>query len=131
MKFKNVYVVDDDKIHHFLVKKLLEKNGIEASPSFFENGELALNAIKEAIEKGSDAPDLILLDINMPILDGWQFLEEFKLIKNKLKNSITIHVVSSSTDMIDIEKSEKFKSDIHHYYTKPMTLDVINNIFNN
>lgn len=73
MKFNDVYVVDDDKIFHFIIKKLLVSNNINVEPEFFENGLLAIEGIKSKLDKQESPPDLILLDINMPILDGWQF----------------------------------------------------------
>ena len=63
MKFNNVFVVDDDKIHHFIIKKLLENNDIAIEPVFFENGLDAINDLKEKINNGGMLPDLILLDI--------------------------------------------------------------------
>ena len=129
MKFNNVFVVDDDKIFHFLIKKLLVINNIDVNPIFFENGLEAIEEIKNKLNSGENQPDLILLDINMPVLDGWQFLEEFKLIKNLLKNEITIYLISSSDNKIDIEKAESFKDIIGNYFIKPMTSDTIKGIF--
>ena len=129
MKFKNVFVVDDDKIHHFIIKKLLESNTINIEPVFFENGLDAINDIKGKIDNGNILPDLILLDINMPILDGWQFLDEFTSLKEKLSHDIMIHIISSSNNIIDLEKAQTFKDLIGNYFVKPMTSDAIKSIF--
>ncbi len=129
MKFNNVFVVDDDKVHHFIIKKLLEKNNIQVSPSFFENGYDALTELKANIDKGENPPDLILLDINMPVLDGWQFLEEFNEIRKNVPHDITIYVVSSSEGYFNQDKLQEFKSLIAEYYVKPMTSDTIKTIF--
>ena len=129
MKFNNVFVVDDDKIHHFIIRKLLESNNIAVEPLFFENGFEAINDLKEKINDGGVLPDLILLDINMPVLDGWQFLEEFIDLKTKTTMNIVIHIISSSDNSIDIEKAESFKNVIEKYLVKPMTTDAIKNIF--
>ncbi len=129
MKFNNVFVVDDDKVHHFIIKKLLEKNNIQVNPCFFENGQDALSDLKAKLNDSESLPDLILLDINMPILDGWQFLEEFNEIKKSIQKEITIYVVSSSEDYFNAEKIEEYKSVIKSYYVKPMTNEVIKTIF--
>ena len=129
MKFNNVFVVDDDKIHHFIIKKLLESNNINIEPVFFENGLDAINDLKGKINNGGILPDLILLDINMPVLDGWQFLEEFMDLKIKPTQDILIHIISSSDNRIDIEKAASFKELIGNYFVKPMTSDAIKNIF--
>lgn len=129
MKFKNVFVVDDDKIHHFIIRKLLESNSIAIEPLFFENGLDAINDLKDKIGNNDLLPDLILLDINMPILDGWQFLDEFVDLKAKNKIDIVIHIISSSDSKIDLEKAETFKDIIVSYFVKPMTSDAIKSIF--
>jgi two-component system chemotaxis response regulator CheY len=129
MKFNDVYVVDDDKVFHFIIKKLLVNNGIDVNPDFFENGLLAIERLKNKIEKGENAPDLILLDINMPILDGWQFLEEFKRIKDKLDKDIIIYIVSSSDDKADKTKAKSFEDEVTNYYLKPMTSEALKAIF--
>lgn len=129
MKFKNVFVVDDDMIHHFIIRKLLESNTIPVEPAFFVNGLDAINDLKEKINNGVMLPDLILLDINMPILDGWQFLEEFIVLKPQIKHDVVIHIISSSDSKIDIEKAETFKDVVGNYFVKPMTGDVIKSIF--
>jgi len=129
MKFNDVYVVDDDKIFHFIIKKLLANNNIAVSPEFFENGLLALNGIKNKLDKGETPPDLILLDINMPVLDGWQFLEEYKKLKERLKKDIIIYIISSSDNTVDIDRAKDFKTEISDYYLKPVTVEAIKTIF--
>ncbi len=129
MKFNNVFVVDDDKVHHFIIKKLLEKNNIQVNPCFFENGQDALSDIKAKLNQSENLPDLILLDINMPVLDGWQFLEEFNELKKKILKEIVIYVVSSSEDYFNADKLEQFKNLIAEYHVKPMTNEVIKTIF--
>ena len=129
MKFNNVFVVDDDKVHHFIIRKLLEKNDLQVNPTFFENGFDALCAINESVKNNLNVPDLILLDINMPILDGWQFMEEMKHLPKDVLGQITLYVVSSSESYFNAEKVEYFESMIDGYIVKPMTNDVILNIF--
>ncbi|MBF6641081.1 response regulator [Flavobacterium sp. J49] len=129
MKFNNVFVVDDDKVHHFIIKKLLEKNNIQVNATFFENGDEALKDLKSKLLKGENPPDLILLDINMPVLDGWQFLEEFNLLKEDFPEEITICLVSSSEDYFNTDMIELFKNSIANYYVKPMTNDMVKSIF--
>ena len=129
MKFSDVFVVDDDKIFHFIIKKLLKSNNINVEPSFFENGLLALEGIQNKMSNGENPPDLILLDINMPILDGWQFLEEFKRIKTKIAKEITIYIVSSSDNKADLSKAKEYQEEVSDYYLKPMTVDDLHSIF--
>lgn len=130
MKFKNVFVVDDDKIVHFIIKKLLSANNIDVNSSFFENGYEALKDLKNKLDTIEHLPDLILLDINMPIVDGWQFLEEFKLLKNSIAKKITIYIISSSDNAVDRIRAEEFNDEISDYFLKPVTVESIKSIFN-
>jgi len=129
-KFKEVFVIDDDKVFHFIIKKLFLKNNIEVSPSFYLNGLEAIEEIKEKITNGDDLPDLILLDINMPIMDGWQFLDEFRKTKNSEGSGQTIiYLVSSSDSQSDIDKAKEYQDQIKDYFFKPMTMDDLKKIF--
>ena len=130
MKFNDVFVVDDDKIFHFLIKKLLSSNNIDVSPNFFENGLQAIEGIKSKLNNGQNTPDLILLDINMPVLDGWQFLEEYRLLKERIKKEITIYIISSSDHTTDKDKAKFYQPEVKDYFLKPMTSDSLKQIFN-
>lgn len=129
-KFNDVFIVDDDKVFHFIIKKLFANNNIDIPHSFYINGLEAINGIKNKIELGVDIPDLILLDINMPIMDGWQFLDEFRKTKkehNEIKT--TIYLVSSSDSQSDLDKAKEYKDEIKDYFFKPMTADLLGQIF--
>ncbi|MBC7607492.1 MAG: response regulator [Burkholderiales bacterium] len=128
-KFKEVFVIDDDKVFHFIIKKLFSKNNIDVSPSFYLNGLEALEEIKEKISMGVALPDLILLDINMPIMDGWQFLDEFRKTKKETKGQTIIYLVSSSDSTSDMNKAKEYQDEIEDYFFKPMTLDDLKKIF--
>jgi CheY-like chemotaxis protein len=129
MKFNDVFVVDDDKIFHFIIKKLLVSNNINVEPEFFENGLQAIEGIKSKLDNEEAPPDLILLDINMPILDGWQFLEEFKMLKSRIQKEISIYIISSSDNTFDRNRANDFKDEIKDYYLKPITVDGLKSIF--
>ena len=129
-KFKDVFVIDDDKVFHFIIKRLFSKNNIDISPSFYFNGLEAIEEIKEKINSGNTLPDLILLDINMPIMDGWQFLDEFRKTRIVTQGDrTTIYLVSSSDSISDINKAKEYQDQIKDYFFKPMTLEDLQKIF--
>jgi CheY-like chemotaxis protein len=64
----------------------------------FENGQKALDSIKKMTEENVDLPDLILLDIDMPEMNGWDFLTEFQSIREKIDKKVQIFVISSQVD---------------------------------
>ena len=129
-KFKDVFVIDDDKVFHFIIKKLFSKNNIDINPTFYLNGLEAIEKIKEKIDLGTAMPDLILLDINMPIMDGWQFLDEFRKTRKTNTNGQTIiYLVSSSDSISDLNKAKEYKDQVKDYFFKPMSLDDLKKIF--
>lgn len=128
-KFKEVYVIDDDKIFHFVIKKLFVKNKIDINSSFFFNGHQAIEKIRNDINLGLDLPDLILLDINMPIMDGWQFLDEFRKYNNRTDKKTYVYIISSSDSISDVNKSKEYQDQIKEYILKPITIEGFKKIF--
>ena len=116
---KNVLVVDDDEIFNFLSKKTLEKMAIAKDVHTALNGRDALDLLNNYYQGSLSAPDVILLDLNMPILDGFGFMEAFKKLKLPNKEKIKIIVVSSSQDPNDIRRSKELGAS--QYISKPQT----------
>ena len=127
-KIRNLYVIDDDKIYHFLLKNLFKQNGIEVASTFFINGSDAIDYIKNNTDN-EFLPDLILLDVNMPIMNGWQFLEEFGKIAQDLSKKPTIYMISSSNNEVDINKSKEFDGAVKGYFLKPICKEDLDKIF--
>lgn len=123
-----MYVIDDDKIYHFLLKNLFKQNNIEVSPLFFSNGQEAIDTLKNDLVMGT-LPSLILLDVNMPIMDGWQFLEEFKELLGDSISQCTIFMISSSNDEHDLSKARQYSSIVKAYLLKPICKEDLDKIF--
>ncbi|MBA4276151.1 response regulator [Flavobacterium sp.] len=122
MNKKIIWVVDDDVIYQTIINKLIKKSGVFSAHSSFMNGKEALNTLKSTIGEIDLLPDIILLDINMPVMDGWEFMEEIKMIKSKISKKIIIYIVSSSIAIEDKNKSKTF-ADIIGYIPKPISVD--------
>lgn len=118
MKNKITYLIDDDKLSIRLMSMLISKNKFCEEIVSFCNAELALETLKINCNTPQTLPDVILLDLNMPILDGWQFLDEF--IHLPLKKEISIFIVTSSIDPSDIEMAKNYKM-VKSYIMKPIT----------
>lgn len=119
-------LIEDDPIHVFLTEKFLGASGKVKELIRYANGEEAYFALREKFEKKTPLPELILLDLNMPIWDGWQFLEEF--IKIPVEQKITIYLLTSSTSEEDLQKAESYKL-TSNYLIKPITYDQLKQVF--
>lgn len=131
MKDKVIWVVDDDIIYQTIINKIIEKSGVFSSHFTFPNGNEALTSLKKILEDDDTAlPDIILLDINMPVMDGWEFMEEIKKIKSDIRKDIHIYIVSSSIALEDKNKSATF-SNIMGYVPKPISVNELIAIVSN
>ena len=123
---KKVAIIDDDSIFQFTTKVKFEKLELASEVLIFNDGEEILDYIKvTAIE---DLPSILLLDINMPIEDGWDFLELYKDVEEKKRNRMEIHMLSSSINPEDVKKAKNNKFVID-YITKPIRDEDLTKIF--
>jgi len=129
-KIDTLCIVDDDDIYQYVTQKVIEKTKLVSTIKIFSNGLQAINFIDTALSNQEELPDVILLDLNMPILDGWGFLEEYISRKPQIGKKITIYIVSSSIDPIDIERAKTI-SDVTDFVVKPMTQDKLIELVNN
>ncbi|WP_430909436.1 response regulator [Maribacter sp. 2-571] len=120
-QINSICIVDDDPITVFGIKKILN-NVVECSNvKSYGNGKLAIDAIKEALTKEENLPDIIFLDINMPIMDGWQFLEEFTQLA--IDQKLRVNIITSSIDLADVKRWEHYRTNSQHlitYNNKPI-----------
>lgn|SRR5690606_21391921 len=123
-------IIDDDKIYVNLVKKIIEIKQLSENLLIFKNGLEALEYFKVILTNMSEEklPDIIFLDLNMPVMDGWEFLGEFIKIKNNFDKKITLYVVSSSIDPRDLERAKSFNL-VTDYLIKPIELKRFEQIF--
>lgn len=114
-----ICLIDDDNIHQFIIKKIVMRFRPNQELLVFSNGEEGINFIKDKIGRIDKLPDLILLDINMPIMDGWGFLEELITLTPEIKKEIIIYILSSSENPRDKEKAKEYEL-ISGYIIKPI-----------
>jgi CheY-like chemotaxis protein len=122
-----ICLIDDDEIYLFLMKKSFYAMGVNNEVLSFLNGADALEELIKLKNNNEDLPSIIFLDINMPIMDGWEFLTEFRKINATVLNKISVYIVSSSIAIEDIEKSKTFP-EIVDYLTKPVEIDTLASI---
>lgn len=129
-KIKEVWIVDDDHIFRLFLKTILVKSEEFETINAFENGLLAINELKSRIKSNTMPPSIIFLDINMPILNGWEFMEAYAEIKDAVKSKLEIYISSSSIDKYDLDKA-KNDGNIKDFLTKPLKLDTVKMVAQN
>ena len=123
-----LYVIDDDRHFIYGVSKGLKIADYCSEVLFFDDPEDALEAIREKVGKEKELPDVIFLDINMPGLDGWEFLDELRIIQKETAHKIKVYMVSSSVMESDMIKALSYP-EVETYLTKPLSKEMLETIF--
>lgn len=123
MKKKSIWIIDDDTIFKFIMLKLISKTDKFDDVNTFSNGQEALIEFKNIVSLNEKLPDIILLDIEMPVMDGWGFMSEVNRIKKNHKELKTSIFMSSSSIAFDDQLKADENPDIMGYLAKPITLD--------
>jgi CheY-like chemotaxis protein len=117
---KSVCLIDDDSSYVMLAKRLISLNHLSDMVSEYTDGREAFQALQQIQKDGGALPDVIFLDVNMPIWDGWDFLDEFG--KLDLPNFPEIYIVTSSSHSLDREKAATYPI-VRRSLTKPLELE--------
>lgn len=119
------YIIDDDEVIIYLTEILVKEVEFCDELKTFTCAERALDVLKVSFEKNLEIRSVILIDLNMPIMDGWRFLDQLQVLDKEEK--ISVFVFTSSIDPRDIERAKNYKM-IKDYIIKPLTIHKINKI---
>ena len=125
----SVLLVDDDEINNFISIKLIKKALLNTEIMACLNGKFAIDQLLEIQRTDpSKLPDYILLDINMPIMNGWEFLDEYKRLNIDPASKSKIFIISSSVFSNDINKARSYPL-VKDFISKPLNVDKIRELF--
>lgn len=125
---KTVFLIDDDPMSNMIHQSLLRKHHWQATTVVFGNGPAALQALQAAVADAvSSFPDVILLDMEMPAYDGWDFLHEYTGLPQRFTDRCLLYLLSSSINPNDIRQAQAYPL-VKAYLTKPLTLANLNQI---
>jgi len=128
-KSVSVLLVDDDEINNFISIKLIKKALLTTEIIACLNGKYAIDQLVEIQKKDpAKLPDYILLDINMPIMNGWEFLDEYKRLNIDPSGKTKIFIISSSVFSNDINKARSYPL-VKDFISKPLNVDKIVELF--
>ncbi|WP_295123264.1 response regulator [uncultured Chitinophaga sp.] len=119
-----IFIVDDDPIHQQITEIMLDRLNITNAVSKYSDAQEVLDYLRSYRNDPSQLPDIILLDLNMPVMDGWEFLDTFQTFRGTLCKPIRVYVLTSSIDEKDQERVSSYDF-VNGYLTKPLTNDVI------
>lgn len=119
-----IFIVDDDPIHQQIANIMIKRQGIGENVRAFSDAQDVLDYLRRYSFEPEQLPDLILLDLNMPVMDGWDFLNDYAGFYKDLAKQIGIFVLTSSIDDKDRKKVDSY-SFVKGYLTKPLSSEII------
>jgi two-component system chemotaxis response regulator CheY len=122
----NIGIIDDDLVYKFVIKTLIRGTSPTSMILELNDGQEAIEFFNQHRDELSQLPDIILLDINMPRLNGWQFLDQLR-ISNIAFYRPSIYMVSSSTDENDIATASSYE-EVIRFLSKPIRTGVLREI---
>ena len=117
---RTVWLIDDDQLSNSIAEGIIKYNGFSESIRTFFTAQEALSALEVAISDGNSFPDFIFLDLNMPIVNGWGFLETYRSFPKEVKGSCYLYILTSSIDEQDIKRS-KLNEEVRDFISKPLS----------
>lgn len=120
-----VYIIDDDEIIIYLTDKLIKKSDFCERVETFTDAASALARLQFSLQTGENIPEIILFDLNMPGMSGWDFIDEFKKIN--FEKAIPTFIFTSSIDPNDKQRSFQYP-EILDFITKPLTKQKLDKI---
>ena len=115
-----IYSIDDDHINNFLTERVLQEAGIPMTTRSYLSAEDALEDMVQTSRE--ELPDIVFLDLNMPMMNGWQFLDALEPHKDKVLGKSHIYILTSSLDTSDVSKSEEYDL-VNGFIHKPLTVE--------
>ncbi len=123
-KLKSILLVDDDSSTNFLHQLILENAGCAEQLHFAFNGKEAIEFLQQQHQTQSLLPELILLDINMPVMNGWEFLDELHKLPQAIQQAVTVVMLTTSMNPDDEEKAKSIHS-VKAFRNKPVSAAMI------
>ncbi|AKQ45957.1 receiver component of a two-component response regulator [Rufibacter radiotolerans] len=125
-KNRKVFLIDDDEIHNFLCESVIRGQHFADTINSYLWAEDALENLTQLVsEAPEDFPEIIFLDINMPGMDGWEFIEEYQKLPSEVTKGCLLFVLSSAVDKNDILHARNL-SEVNDFFSKPLTPDILN-----
>ena len=126
-KVNCVLLVDDDEVANYIHKFIIKEADFAEHILVVENGQKALNHLKSNNTNARIRPNLIFLDINMPGMDGWEFLEQFNLLDEALKDEVKVVMLTTSLNPDDRVQAEANRN-IDHFISKHLTVELLHEL---
>jgi len=120
---KKAMIIDDDELNNYICSKIITYSGFANNTVDFTNAKVAFDHLIKIINQNpNELPEIIFLDLSMPVLDGWSFLEEYEKLDRTYKDKIYLSILTTSVFKRDKDKAKRH-ADVNTYLCKPLSTD--------
>lgn len=126
-KLNCILLIDDDAAVNFIHERVINKSGCCNKVAIARNGQEGIDFLTTKVDGKYPQPDLIFLDINMPVMNGWEFLEAYKELEKEQKGREVIVMLTTSLNPDDQDKANQ-NANIDAFHPKPLNIENLNNI---
>lgn len=125
IKLTGILLIDDDEPTNYMNEKFIREADCTDNIIIRESGDEGLEYLRNCAENGDPLPELIFLDINMPGMNGWDFLEEYKKLDESIQSEILLIMLTTSLNPDDKDRAEKIE-EISGFINKPFSVETLN-----
>lgn len=126
-KFERVMLIDDNPTDLYISSRIISKNNFGKEVLEYSSGQAALIYLQHNQKNAALLPEVIFIDIYMPLMSGFQFLEEFNKLSSALKKQCQVFIISSTIDDLDIVRA-RTDQNVAFFQVKPITKEFLNRI---
>lgn len=126
-KFTNVLLIEDDPITIMVCDRIIKMTDFATNVISLQNGKYAIDYMRQIVGDGAPHPEVIFLDINMPVMNGWDFLEEFEELQAQLSLVPQIFILSSTVDPEDYKRAKSYSA-VKDFISKPLSKEFLEKI---
>lgn len=124
-----IWIIDDDDLFIMITRNNIRKVSTQIATEVFHDGRESMHSLTQRISEGGNLPDIIFLDLNMPLVDGWVFLSTYAQLAAEVRSKIQLYICTSSIDPKDISRAKEFE-DVTEFKEKPLSTDIVVEILN-
>ncbi|MEC4050316.1 response regulator [Flavobacterium sp. SUN046] len=128
MKKRHVMLIDDNNFDCFIANRIIANSHLTEKISMMNSAMEALDYLRKAQMESDDFPDLILLDVAMPVMDGFAFLDDIAKFQQVQNRTCIVVMLTSSANDKDIDKSKTYAY-VKDYFVKPLTVEMLERLF--